>query len=39
MLKDWEAKYPGRAEAIFSSIRNVSASQLADPVLFDFAGL
>jgi tRNA 2-thiocytidine biosynthesis protein TtcA len=39
MLKDWEAKYPGRIEAIFSSIRNVSASQLADPKLFDFAAL
>jgi tRNA 2-thiocytidine biosynthesis protein TtcA len=39
MLKDWEAKFPGRLEAIFSSICNISASQLADPKLFDFAGL
>ncbi len=39
MLTDWEAKFPGRLEAIFSGIRNVSASQLADPALFDFAGL
>jgi tRNA 2-thiocytidine biosynthesis protein TtcA len=39
MLKEWEAKFPGRMEAIFSSIRNVAASQLADPALFDFAGL
>jgi tRNA 2-thiocytidine biosynthesis protein TtcA len=39
MLKEWEAKYPGRAEAIFSSIRHVSASQLADPALFDFGAL
>jgi tRNA 2-thiocytidine biosynthesis protein TtcA len=39
MLRDWEAKYPGRTEAIFSSIRNVSASQLADPALFDFGAL
>jgi tRNA 2-thiocytidine biosynthesis protein TtcA len=39
MLKEWEAKFPGRAEAIFSSIRHVSASQLADPELFDFAAL
>src|SRR5579871_4613159 len=37
MLKDWEVKFPGRMEAIFSSIRNVAASQLADPALFDFA--
>jgi tRNA 2-thiocytidine biosynthesis protein TtcA len=39
MLKDWEAKFPGRIEAIFSSICNVSASQLADRELFDFAAL
>src|SRR5271163_3461996 len=39
MLRDWEVKFPGRIEAIFSSICNVSASQLADPKLFDFAGL
>ena len=39
MLKDWEQKFPGRIETIFSSMRNVAASQLADPKLFDFAGL
>ncbi len=39
MLKDWEQKFPGRIESIFSSIQNVAASQLADPKLFDFAGL
>ncbi len=39
MLRDWEEKFPGRIESIFSSICNVSASQLADPALFDFAGL
>jgi tRNA 2-thiocytidine biosynthesis protein TtcA len=39
MLEEWEAKFPGRLESIFSSIRNVAASQLADPALFDFAGL
>jgi len=39
MLKDWEEKFPGRIEAIFSSLCNISASQLADPKLFDFAGL
>jgi tRNA 2-thiocytidine biosynthesis protein TtcA len=39
MLKDWEVKFPGRIEAIFSSIGNVSSSQLADRDLFDFAGL
>jgi tRNA 2-thiocytidine biosynthesis protein TtcA len=39
MLREWESKFPGRVEAIFSSICNVAASQLADPALFDFAGL
>jgi tRNA 2-thiocytidine biosynthesis protein TtcA len=39
MLRDWEDKFPGRIEAIFSSICNVAGSQLADPALFDFAGL
>ena len=39
MLREWEQKYPGRIESIFSSIGNVAGSQLADPALFDFAGL
>jgi tRNA 2-thiocytidine biosynthesis protein TtcA len=39
MLREWEQKFPGRVESIFSSIRNVAASQLADPTLFDFAAL
>jgi len=39
MLREWEQKFPGRIEAIFSSICNVSGSQLADSQLFDFAGL
>src|ERR1700688_2673829 len=39
MLREWEQKFPGRIEAIFSSICNTSASQLADPASFDFAGL
>ena len=39
MLREWEQKFPGRVESIFSGIRNVAASQLADPALFDFARL
>src|SRR6202790_887687 len=39
MLRDWDEKFPGRIESIFSSICNVAGSQLADPALFDFAGL
>jgi tRNA 2-thiocytidine biosynthesis protein TtcA len=39
MLREWEREFPGRIESIFSSICNVAGSQLADPALFDFAGL
>ncbi len=39
MLREWEEKFPGRMESIFSALCNVSGSQLADPALFDFAGL
>jgi tRNA 2-thiocytidine biosynthesis protein TtcA len=39
MLREWEAQFPGRIESIFSSLCNASASHLADPKLFDFAGL
>jgi tRNA 2-thiocytidine biosynthesis protein TtcA len=39
MLAEWEREHPGRTETIFSSLCNVTASHLADPRLFDFAGL
>jgi tRNA 2-thiocytidine biosynthesis protein TtcA len=39
MLAEWEQEFPGRTETIFSAMRNVSLSQLADPAAFDFAGL
>src|SRR5450631_947576 len=39
MLREWERQFPGRIESIFSSICNVAGSHLADPALFDFAGL
>ena len=39
MLAQWQLDHPGRVESIFSSICSVSASHLADPKLFDFAGL
>jgi tRNA 2-thiocytidine biosynthesis protein TtcA len=39
MLQEWEARYPGRIEAIFSSIRNVVPSHLADPGIHDFSVL
>jgi len=39
MLQTWEKEYPGRTETIFSAIKNVAPSQLADTNLFDFTGL
>jgi len=39
MLQEWEVKFPGRTESIFSSLRNVTLSHLADPKVFDFAAL
>jgi tRNA 2-thiocytidine biosynthesis protein TtcA len=39
MLADWERDHPGRVESIFAALRHVSPSQLADPDVFDFAGL
>jgi len=39
MLAEWEREHPGRTESIFSALRSVEASHLADPALFDFAGL
>ncbi|MDS4041065.1 MAG: tRNA 2-thiocytidine(32) synthetase TtcA [Candidatus Competibacter sp.] len=39
MLRQWEKQFPGRVESIFAALRNVAPSHLADPALFDFAGL
>jgi tRNA 2-thiocytidine biosynthesis protein TtcA len=39
MLADWERDFPGRTEAIFSSLRNVELEHLADTRKFDFVGL
>jgi tRNA 2-thiocytidine biosynthesis protein TtcA len=39
MLADWEREYPGRTETLFSALRNVSPSHLADAAAFDFAGI
>lgn len=38
MLAQWEREYPGRIETIFSSIRNVVPSHLADPRIHEFGG-
>jgi len=39
MLTEWEREHPGRVESIFSALRNVAVSHLADPSVFDFLGL
>jgi tRNA 2-thiocytidine biosynthesis protein TtcA len=39
MLRDWEKKYPGRVENIFSSLSTVVPSHLMDRDMFGFADL
>ena len=39
MLNGWEKQFPGRLESIFTSLKNVAPSQLADTKLFDFKNL
>jgi len=39
MLNTWDREHPGRVESIFTAMRNVKPSQLADTALFDFASL
>lgn len=39
MLREWEKKYPGRVESLFSSLQNVVPSHLMDGGQFDFKNL
>lgn len=39
LLSQWERDCPGRVESIFTSLKNVVPSHLADSGLFDFRGL
>ncbi len=39
MLQRWEKEHPGRTETIFTAIKNISPSQLADVTRFDFSSL
>ncbi|MBI2308248.1 MAG: tRNA 2-thiocytidine(32) synthetase TtcA [Rhodocyclales bacterium] len=39
MMQDWDRRYPGRTEAVFTALQNVVPSHLADNKLFDFRGL
>jgi tRNA 2-thiocytidine biosynthesis protein TtcA len=39
MMADWDKRYPGRTESVFTALQNVIPSHLADGTLFDFRGL
>lgn len=39
MMQDWDKRYPGRSESVFTAMQNIVPSHLADNALFDFAGL
>ncbi|MCB1965582.1 MAG: tRNA 2-thiocytidine(32) synthetase TtcA, partial [Candidatus Accumulibacter sp.] len=39
MMADWDRRYPGRTEAVFSALQKIVPSHLADQALFDFKGL
>ncbi|MCZ2497187.1 tRNA 2-thiocytidine(32) synthetase TtcA [Xylophilus sp. Kf1] len=39
MLRDWEKRFPGRIENMFSALQNVVPSHLLDGTLHDFKGL
>ena len=39
MLREWERKFPGRVESLFSSLQNVVPSHLMDGKEFDFKNL
>ncbi|MDE2440844.1 MAG: tRNA 2-thiocytidine(32) synthetase TtcA [Betaproteobacteria bacterium] len=39
MMQEWDKRYPGRTESVFTAMQNVVPSHLADLDLFDFRGL
>jgi tRNA 2-thiocytidine biosynthesis protein TtcA len=39
LMREWEKKFPGRVENIFSALSTVVPSHLMDGKLFDFSGL
>jgi len=39
MMADWDKRFPGRTESVFSAMQNIVPSHLADNSLFDFRGL
>ena len=39
MMADWDQRYPGRSEAVFTALQNVVPSHLEDNSLFNFKAL
>ena len=39
MMEDWDRRYPGRTESVFTAMQNILPSHLADNVQFDFRSL
>ncbi len=39
MMQEWDRRYPGRTESVFTAMQSIVPSHLADNGLFDFRGL
>lgn len=39
MMADWDARYPGRTESVFTAMQNIVPSHLADTAFFGFRDL
>ena len=39
MMAEWDQRYPGRTESVFTALQNIVPSHLADNDLFNFKGL
>jgi len=39
MMQEWDRRFPGRTESVFTAMQNIVPSHLADNQLFDFRGL
>ena len=39
MMADWDARYPGRTESVFTAMQNIVPSHLGDTSFFDFRDL
>ncbi|MBP8277287.1 MAG: tRNA 2-thiocytidine(32) synthetase TtcA [Propionivibrio sp.] len=39
MMAEWDSRYPGRTESVFSALQNIVPSHLADNALYDFKNL